>query len=195
MGIKLVEERVQPKYKQNEPTSYQIYDFFEDYFPNEIERHLRELNTTYPVMGLRAQVAAGEITYGQWLLYTTVCFSGQVLNGGLEQFIENCPGLIGDAAAILQDYAKPDFVGAYTAFTRPLLDLIEAHKSLGEDLTSFWKEFEIRLDQTDPDTAKTVDEAAYASDRNTNPENWFNNLESRVLEYVLKNPDEYQRTL
>jgi hypothetical protein len=185
------------KCKPTEPVSHQIYDCFEDYFPQPIEQHLRTLNTSQPIIGLRAQIARGEVTQGQWLLYTTVCFTGQVMNSGFEGFLVNCPGLIVDAAMVLRDHGAPAFSAAFERVAAPYLRVIEAHQAAmpgaaDEVPDAFWQEIEAAYEQLDLAAAEDIDAIAYASDHNTDAENWFHALEARVLRWVLDHPAEFQ---
>ncbi|MFZ1725256.1 MAG: hypothetical protein WBO29_01950 [Albidovulum sp.] len=186
------------KRKLDEPVSYQIYDCFEDYFPKEIEARLRNLNQTFPLAGLHAQIDCGQITKGQWLLYTTVCFTGQVLNGGTEQFFDNCPGLILDVRAVLKNWAPEELLTTYQTAARSNLEVIEAHskktpKAEGADLADFWKELEAAGADFDDDAVSLIDASAYSDDRDSNPLNWFTSLETNVLDFVVNNPTDFKR--
>ncbi|MGO4855540.1 DMP19 family protein [Phaeovulum sp. W22_SRMD_FR3] len=185
------------KCKPTEPVSYQICDCFEDYFPQPIEQHLRTLNTRQPVLGLQAQIARGEVTRGQLLLYTTVCFTGQIMNGGLEGFLDNCPGLIADAALVLREHGAPAFSAAFDRVAAPYLRVLDAHRAAmpegaAEVPDSFWQEIEAAYDQLDLAAAEEIDAIAYAPDRDADAKNWFHALEARVLRYVLDHPAEFQ---
>ncbi|MBL1434701.1 MAG: DUF4375 domain-containing protein [Rhodobacteraceae bacterium] len=198
MAVKRVENFGKPKFKLSEPVSSQIYDFFEDYFPAEIERRMRDLNQTYPLKGLKVEIGRCEITKGQWLLYTTVCLNGQITNGGLVQFFENCPGLVKDALALLQEWADPEFAAAYEKAAKPLLGLIEKHAkkypdAQGVDLTVFWEEFEIALDSIADEDVSAIETSCYSFDRETNNKNWFNAQDIKVLTFVKENPKDFAK--
>ncbi|RLJ60501.1 hypothetical protein BCF46_0702 [Litoreibacter meonggei] len=197
MAVLKVDSNTRLKRKSGEPISYQIHDYFEDYFPRPIEQHVRELNQTFPLATLRSQVAAGNMTEGQWLLYTTVCFSGQVLNGGAEQFFSNCPGLIRDAETVLKDWAPAEFLASYKTAASPLLDVIETHAELspiaqGGDLGDFWKALETADELIDSVAVEEIDTSAYAKNRNEDANNWFTELETKVLDFVEKNPEQFK---
>lgn len=58
------------KRKPDEPLSYQLYDTYEDYLSPDIQKRLQSLNQSFPLKGLSTFISDGEITKGQWVLYT-----------------------------------------------------------------------------------------------------------------------------
>nr|WP_166417082.1 DUF4375 domain-containing protein [Cochlodiniinecator piscidefendens] len=142
---------------------------------------------------------ADNLTEGQWLLYTTACFSGQVLNGGIEQFFSNCPGLIRDAESVLADWASVEFLTAYKTAAAPLLEVIKRHAELPpvdqeHELADFWTAIEAAEKLIDDVTAAEINTSAYSGDRNENPQNWFTKLETKVLKFVEDNPEQFMRS-
>ncbi|MBY6121559.1 DMP19 family protein [Mameliella alba] len=199
MSPLLIDRDVALKLNETEPPSYQLYDCFEDFFPPEIEKRIRGLNQSFPLMGLKAQVAAGQISYGQWLLYTTVCLTGQITNGGVEGFFANCPGLILDAAVLLDEWAKPELSTAYKTTAEPFLKVIRSYAesnptATGNELDKFWDSFEAAFNHFDEDASEKIEDSLYDGGRKDDPENWFFALDVRVLEFVLKNRDHFQRS-
>lgn len=121
---------------------------------------------------------------------------GQIVNGGVEQFIENCPGLIRDAAQLLDAFGTADLQNAYALALQNFTAVIDYHAGVtpdatGEGLTPFWSDFEQARRDDDEDRFEVIEDACYASDRNDNPSNWITHLEQRVLDWVLDNPREF----
>lgn len=196
----LIERDVRLKLNETEPPSYQLADCFADFFPPEIEERIRGLNQDFPLIGLKPQIAAGQISYGQWLLYTSVCLTGQICNGGVEGFFANCPGLIRDAAVLLEEWAEPELAQAYKTAAEPFLDVIQSHAeagptATGKELDEFWGGFEAAFDQFDEDAANKIEVALYDAGRDDDTENWFFALEVRVLDFVLENRGHFQQSV
>ncbi|MDJ0820226.1 MAG: DUF4375 domain-containing protein [Paracoccaceae bacterium] len=179
-----------------EPLSYQLYDTFEDYLSPPIEERLREMNQAYPIKGLSAFVSNGEITKGQWVLYTQTCLVGQITNGGVAQFIDNCPGLILDAEKLLSEFGPKEMQDAYSLAAQRFLDVIGQHARLnpeatGDDLDPFWADLEAAWRDDDEERFQALEDACYAPDRNDDASNWFTQLEKHVLDWVLENPGDF----
>lgn len=181
--------------KPEEPLSYQLHDTFEDYLTADIEERLRVLNQRYPLSGLSAFIAEGEITKGQWILYTHTCLVGQINNGGLEQFFDNCPGLILDVEKLLSKFGAKEFQDAYALAARGLVGAINRYgadpKATGEALRPFWADMEAGLDDCDKELFEALEDVCFAHDRQNDPSNWFTQLERRVLDWVLEHPGEF----
>lgn len=182
--------------KPDEPLGYQLYDTFEDYFSPEIQERLRKLNQSFPIQGLSAAIVSNEITKGQWLLYTHVCFVGQIVNGGVEQFFDNCPGLILDADKLLTDFGSSDLKEAYSLAAKRFLEVIDHHagknpEATGEELSLFYADLDAAWCDDDEDRFRVIESACYARDRDSDASNWFTQLEKRVLDWVLKHPAEF----
>jgi hypothetical protein len=183
--------------KSGEPISHQLYDAFEGYFPAPIETRLRQLNQTFPLKGLFSQIGTDEITMGQWMLYTENCFVGQVVNGGLEQFFDNCPGLIRDAAILLSEYAPREMSDRYAIAAETFIDVIKRHAqnnvdATGDALNPFWAELEDAWRDDDQDRFAVLEATCYKKDRNSDASNWFTQLERRVLDWVLDQPADFR---
>ncbi len=182
--------------ENGDPLSHQVYDVFESYLPVNVEAHLRDLNAKQPIAGLDAQISMGELTRGQWRLYTTVCFSGQVMNGGMEGFLYNCPGLVADVRLLLIRFGSPDFSKAYEDAAEPFLDLIdgipgEARFAEGNELKAFWEGVDAVFDQTDQKKFAPIESHAYAKDRDRDPNNWFFQVDKAVLEWITSKPEQF----
>jgi len=193
--------RTEPKSKLNysptDPVGYQLYDLFEGYFPKRIEEHVRNLNQTTPLRTLYAQIEDGEITKGQWALYSTVCFVGQVNNSGCIGFAENCPGLIVDAKCVIEEYGADEFRLAYEAAFADFLNILTEHRELnkmasGDALAGFWEELGACIERCDEKLFRNLEAECNAQDREKNRRNWFTDLEASVLEFVLANPHDFQ---
>ena len=198
MPVLRVEPDVILKRDPDQPISYQIYDCFEDYFPPDIQKKVRELNVFFPLASLRSQVAERELTEGQWLLYTCVCFSGPTLNGGVEGFFGNCPGLIRDVELLLEYAALDEFLVTYRLAAKPLLNLIEKYRlqsanATGDELKDFWTEFEAEEEKVDLAAIKKIEMFSFENKQVPLEENWLFLLESRVLQFVLNNPSHFQK--
>ena len=130
------------------PDSWQLHDLFDRAFPfnSPSELLLRERNTDFPVAGLLPCVETGEITQAQWLLYTATCLNGQISNGGFDQFLGNCPGLVMDADEMLALLAPSELVIAYQDAAGPTMTVIRAARERGEggthrtELHTLWQD-------------------------------------------------------
>lgn len=197
MVIQLVPATTNLKLNTEEPSSYQLHDCFECYLPRPIEMRLNELNTTYPIAGLFSQIEAGQITKGQWLLYTATSFSGQISNGGAEQFFGNCPGLINDVDKLLRTYGSADFAIAYETAAKPFNVVIRDFAAIDPDVTgdalkSFWEAIETAWDNVDESAFSAIENVAYPIDQDTPANKWFNSMQTKIVEWVLSHPSEFR---
>lgn len=196
MSLLLVPDNTVLRRKPEEPLSYQLYDCFEDYLSPDIQKRLLELNQSFPLKGLSGFIPAGQITKGQWVLYTHTCLVGQIANGGLEQFIDNCPGLILDAEKLLSEFGSEDLRAAYALAAQDFLAVIARHASndpaaTGDDLDLFWSDLEAASREDDEGRFSAIDDACYAQSREADASNWFTQLEKRILNWVLEHPREF----
>lgn len=197
MAVQLVPASTNLKLNSEDPPSYQLHDCFKCYFPRPIEMRLNELNTAYPLAGLFSQIKAGQITKGQWLLYTATCFSGQISNGGAEQFFDNCPGLINDVDKLLQTYGDADFAKAYETAADPFSIVIWEFASTdpsayGDALKPFWEAIEAAWDNVDESAFSAIENVAYPIDQDTPAIKWFNSMQAKIVEWVLNHPSEFK---
>ncbi|MBS8225859.1 DMP19 family protein [Vannielia litorea] len=157
------------------------------------------MNQSTPRLGLHSRIGTGDITHGQWALYTETCLVGQIVNGGVEQFIENCPGLISDAEKLLAAYGPPALHDAYVKAAAPFLAVIADHAArqsdaTGDALAPFHADFEAAWDVVDESLFGPIEASCYAKARDADPENGFTALEDRLLRWVLAYPEEFRQT-
>lgn len=156
MSIMLCDNGTPPGIDPDQPASWQLADLFANWLPSPIEAHLRVLNQRWPLAGLFPQVERREVTLGQWRLYVGTCLQGQVLNGGLEQFVFNNPGLVQDAKLLTAAVGPAELASQYEDATRDILAVLDRHAEAelwaeGDALDSMWAEYE-QLELSEEDT-------------------------------------------
>lgn len=153
MTIMLCDVGTPPGIDSRQPASWQLADIFSNWLPPPIEAKLRQLNQRWPVDGLYPQIEKREVTRGQWMLYVGACLHGQVLNGGLEQFVFNCPGLMRDARTLTRLIGLAELATGYEEASRGALELLDRFAASGlwlegEALEPLWAAYEgVELDE------------------------------------------------
>lgn len=160
-----------------------------------MEERFRQVVEDTPLHTLKAAVDAGEVTRGQWILFTAATFVGQVDNGGVVQFVGNFPGLVRDAALVLGELGPPALCDAYVAYAALLLAVLEAHSDKAgrhrNDLDEFWTDFETADGALDDALAAVIDRHAHYK-RYEEDGNWMTALEVRIVEETLAHPDDFR---
>jgi hypothetical protein len=151
----LCDAGTQPGIDLAQPASWQLADLYANWLPRPIETHLLGLNQRWPLVGLFPHVERREITLGQWRLYVGACLQGQILNGGVEQFVFNCPGLVRDAKLLTGAVGPVELGKQYEEATRGTLEVLDGFASAnpwaeGEALDPLWSAYEkIQLSEDD----------------------------------------------
>ncbi len=195
MPVLLMPADTLAKTVSSDPATYQLHDLFGAYIRvgEEIETRLRTLNIQWPLIGLEPRIETGEITEGQFLLYVTTCWHGQLLNGGVFGFLENCPGLVRDARSALRRFAPPAFRTQWEALVEP------AHRVLDEsagydgnptdpEIAAVWANYEAALDEMDEDRVKQFEDSIYAEGAKDNAEHPVNVFAQGIVDFVVANP-------
>jgi hypothetical protein len=155
VAIVLCDPGTPPGIDPAKPASWQLADLYANWLPRPIETHLLDLNQRWPLAGLFPQVERREITLGQWRLYVGACLQGQILNGGVEQFVFNCPGLVRDAKLLTGEVGPDELAKQYEDAIRRTLAVLDKFAAVdtwaeGDALAPLWAAYEqIELPQDD----------------------------------------------
>jgi len=148
-----------------------------------------------------ALLRAGLITRGQWLLLVACGLDGELLNGGLAQFIINCPDWIDDVPPALEELRVHAFRDSYVETLAHLETVIDGfNPSGGTSLLSMFRdmrrlEAELIRNTKDCLIDRNFTMRLDGASRSLvwHDEQWTRQLKRRMIDWVADHPEEFRQ--
>ena len=118
----LVDADSPPDIRPDIENSMKIFDYHTKYIKPQVVEHISSASRKYEFDRSYQAVEHGILTRGQWLLIIITGFYGQVCNGGVLQYFDNCTEQVFDVPDALKILELHEFRRAYIKLAEQVVD-------------------------------------------------------------------------
>lgn len=186
-----------------EDAASRFYDYYEIYLGPTVDAHIRSVFYGERLLTPREMLDDGYITKGQWLIWVVDTFYGEMTNGGIAQFLVNCPRFLSDVAVALKILELSEFYKNYVCLVEPLIDELDKNRRLAartpeSGQTGLMEDYYAVLERLEnsAEGSKINDNFVMEWDENLMasfwpPEKWSQRMLNQAIAYMQKHPGEF----